>query len=240
MRHTVLISRRHSLAGWVALLVCSVGPGYAQGEWTLAGRVVDEKGNPVAGAEVCHDAYSPGRVVARTGSDGRFRLDELQTETVKIVVTAQGKSPSLTKLKAGEITGEADFPLQPGHVLKLRVIDSTGNPIDGVRVFGDDWRDSALLVRFSTDKEEWYEVKEIVSGMALATGIVTQCFPMRNRRLAPCRSLRQGLISHHSGQGGQGRMVVRAGRSGRVHVPEAGFLSARQRGSLGGWQRTRD
>ena len=45
------------------------------------------------------------------------------------------------------------------------------------------------------------EVKEIVSGMALATGIVTQCFPVRNRRLAPCRSLRQGLIWHHSAQG---------------------------------------
>ena len=49
------------------------------------------------------------------------------------------------------------------------------------------------------DWPEWYEVKEIVSGMALATGIVAQCFPMRNRRLAPCRSLREGLISHHSG-----------------------------------------
>ena len=34
--------------------------------------------------------------------------------------------------------------------------------------------------------------------MALATGIVAQCYPMRNRRLAPCRSLREGLISQHS------------------------------------------
>ena len=57
---------------------------------------------------------------------------------------------------------------------------------------------------------EWYEVKEIVSGMALATGISEQCFPMRNRRLAPCRSLRQGLISHHSARGrwGTGKVAL--------------------------------
>ena len=56
---------------------------------------------------------------------------------------------------------------------------------------------------------EWYEVKEIASGMALATGIVAQCFPMRNRRLAPCHSLREGPISHHSGLDGQTRTVFR-------------------------------
>jgi len=36
--------------------------------------------------------------------------------------------------------------------------------------------------------------------MALATGVVTQHFPMRNRRLAPYRSLCQRLISQHSPQ----------------------------------------
>ena len=61
-------------------------------------------------------------------------------------------------------------------------------------------------------RREWYEIKEIVSGMALATGMVAQRFHMQNRRLAPCRSLRECLISHHSGQAASTQTSIASGR----------------------------
>ncbi len=45
---------------------------------------------------------------------------------------------------------------------------------------------------------EWHKVKEIVSGLALATGIVAPRFPMQNRRYTPCRSPIDGLTLCHS------------------------------------------
>ena len=60
---------------------------------------------------------------------------------------------------------------------------------------------ATLLAHPDRHGAECCEVKEIVSGMALATGIAAQCFPMRSRRLAPCRSLREGLTSQHSARG---------------------------------------
>lgn len=130
---------------------------------TLVGRVVDEAGKPVAGAEIRLGHYETKNVAAITDTDGRFSLDPGSPAAHSILFSAPGKAIELIRLRQDRHTNNIDVTLKQGQTLRVRVPDSDGNPIPGAHVSGDDWRGSAILIHFKTNEDgliEWNEAPE--------------------------------------------------------------------------------
>ncbi len=100
---------------------------------TITGRLVDERGQPLArAAYVLLDERGP----AITGT-GRFRLEELRPGSHGLKVQADGYAVKrLDKLKvvAGETLELGDLKLEPGRRISGRVVDGEGKPVAGVRI----------------------------------------------------------------------------------------------------------
>ncbi|QDU85811.1 Alpha-2-macroglobulin MG1 domain protein [Planctomycetes bacterium Pla163] len=124
------------LPGEVVRFDAVVGAG-----WSIAGRCVDESGRPVAGATVrgwCRGRNygACDREVVADG-DGRWQLDHLGP-----TVWVQAHHPELGLVSAIGLSQyerpskmvEHSLLLVPGIDLDLRVVDSTGRGIEGVRV----------------------------------------------------------------------------------------------------------
>ncbi len=101
----------------------------------VAGRVIDDKGEPLAGATVTLWVNAKtNRKVGETGADGRFRFVPNKDEQAgKLIAQAKGLGADWASLRdraPGEITLrlEEDVPIQ-GRVLNLE-----GRPIEGVTV----------------------------------------------------------------------------------------------------------
>jgi hypothetical protein len=160
--------------GLILLATVMVVPGYATtdtntapGSLTVAGRVIDSKGQPVAGARLYLGKASPRQagppeVRATTDPDGRFRftIDRLELAATRsdfrepgplLAAFAEGHGPAWTdNLKIGE---------PDGLVLKLaaddvpvagRVLDLEGRPVPNatVRVIQIDATPEADLSRW--------------------------------------------------------------------------------------------
>jgi len=108
---------------------------------TLSGRTVDERGQPVAGAEVILGGgmdlmLEQGR--ATSDDSGRFELRRLSPGTFQLVVT----HPGFATLHMSRIEAGADRPvldlgeivLRTGAVIEGRVTDDHGRPIEGAEV----------------------------------------------------------------------------------------------------------
>lgn len=99
------------LAATLALLLALAGPVCAQAKGTIAGRVVDAKGHPVAGAEVraVSKAGEDGGT-ARTDAKGNYRVDVAPGE-YRLEVEAEGYATATLR---DSVTAEA------GHVTKVK------------------------------------------------------------------------------------------------------------------------
>jgi protocatechuate 3,4-dioxygenase beta subunit len=115
----------------------------------LAGRVVDDKGKPVAGAEVTlHSRGGPGPLgplgggafqaadvlsvprTALTGIDGSFRFDDARPQNNRLVVEARGYATSeVVNVREGALP--RPVALQPGLTLS-GVVRAAGKPAKGV------------------------------------------------------------------------------------------------------------
>lgn len=129
-------------------------------ETSITGRVVDELGVPIPNAEVRVGHYAENNVAATAGEDGRFSLAVRDSKTKVILVSAPGKAIELANLSERPGAGDRTVVLNPSRTLKIRIMDEKGQPIPGVQVSGDEWRGTALLVHFTTDKDgcvEWHE-----------------------------------------------------------------------------------
>jgi protocatechuate 3,4-dioxygenase beta subunit len=118
---------------------------------TVAGRVTDEKGAPVAGARVRFVAEQGMRAILRsgpaaflgrpgvtTGPDGAFRLRGLAPERNRTLEAAKAgyvtaKRHGVT-LKGGEVVKDVALILKRGLEARGRVVDSAGQPIAGASV----------------------------------------------------------------------------------------------------------
>lgn len=115
---------------------------------SLAGRVIDEAGRPVPGAEVelvwapsvpGHERLQAGAAVSRHATadrDGRFEIPDLPLDRVTLAVDAPGFAPSrgveaALPLPKGE---ELTVRLERGATLEGRVSTSAGEPVSGVRI----------------------------------------------------------------------------------------------------------
>lgn len=114
-------------------------------------RVVDEHGEPVAGAEVeCRGAHVPAEVpfgsAGRTDDSGRLELRWMTHESLGelfagddrervVVVRARGHAPAVERLQV-EAGGEHDVEivLAPARSMVGSVVDHDGDPAPGARV----------------------------------------------------------------------------------------------------------
>jgi|GEM_PF-1483533 len=96
----------------------------------LAGRVVDSKGRPVAGARVW---ASSGSRVETTGADGRFSIEDRSLGLVKLTVEREGylKLERLVDFPEGAEPVEVRLP---GAEVSGVLVDSRGEPLPGWEV----------------------------------------------------------------------------------------------------------
>jgi beta-lactamase regulating signal transducer with metallopeptidase domain len=107
---------------------------------SIVGVVRDNQGRPIAGADVRNPGRSSGDFrEAKTGPDGRFRLENLyDTLTGKeVIVRAPGFAPRRMKVEPGpaEKPAEVTITLEPGHRIQGRVTDDKGRALEGVNVY---------------------------------------------------------------------------------------------------------
>jgi protocatechuate 3,4-dioxygenase beta subunit len=114
---------------------------------TLSGRVVDSRGEPVAGAAISPNVSTvlPGKngrsrgrswETARTDRDGRFRLSRLMPGPVDLYARAPGYRTGQLPVQVPE-EGEAEpveIVLEVGASLEGRVLDSKGLPVHNASV----------------------------------------------------------------------------------------------------------
>lgn len=115
-------------------------------EEAFAGRVVDEGGEPLAGATVFvwRGEESRGLLLewpawrapdATSGADGRFALAGLERgETIGIEVRAPGRPPIFEAGIAAGDAGERDFVAPLGGSLEIEVVNLARDPLAGVEV----------------------------------------------------------------------------------------------------------
>ncbi|MCH8805788.1 MAG: carboxypeptidase regulatory-like domain-containing protein [Planctomycetes bacterium] len=109
----------------------------------LAGRVVDEKRNPIADATIAFEVFgsrpdgrrrvsTAGRT--RTDAQGRFEYDRAGLRRVTIRATAAGFAPHAETIQLSTATGELVLILERAVPLRGRVVDEQGGPLENVRL----------------------------------------------------------------------------------------------------------
>jgi protocatechuate 3,4-dioxygenase beta subunit len=114
----------------------------------VAGHVLDDQGKPLAGAEVVvfgrgANGHAPQ---SKTDAQGRFVLKHCERNPQALVLTsAAGRSPELKDVAIDKDRDDVEVRLEPGHTLRLRVVDGKGQPLAGARVRPETWRGSRAL-----------------------------------------------------------------------------------------------
>lgn len=125
---------------------------------TLAGRVLDASGKPIAGAQVrgghVDTARSPAvfSAVQSTDADGRFRLTGVSTLGQALVIARRDAASSWTPLLAGE--GELELRLPREAELLVKLVDPSGAPIDAPRFEFAPSRETMNLGAFASARQD--------------------------------------------------------------------------------------
>lgn len=179
--------------------------------WTLkagfvvTGRVVDAAGDPIAGATLalCElNTSSHEGPFEKTDADGRYRFERVSPRfslpsdddpirfTISIVKPGYApilqSVPGYGKRPLGDSTEReriVNFTLRQGVSLKLRVVDSDDEPIQGAWVLPDNWRDTTALrvlqqfgIPRETDKEGVWEWKNAPLGEEIGYDVMKRGF----------------------------------------------------------------
>jgi hypothetical protein len=118
------------------------------------GQVVDGNGEPIPGARIGTSWHELGVL---TDQDGQFTVHSLPRGEVMFIASAEGYAPRKFRAQAG---GEAArVQLDPGGLVRARIVDTQGEPIaDATLVLEDGFGDGALGWDGKTDADgrvEW-------------------------------------------------------------------------------------
>jgi hypothetical protein len=110
----------------------------------LAGRLVDERGQPVAGAAVAGEFFVSSElpqlsvVKSRSGSKGEWRLRGLPAGQVAWSASAPGRVPlaETTEVEAAARQDLGVRVLAPGGAIEVAVVDDGDAPVAGARIEG--------------------------------------------------------------------------------------------------------
>jgi uncharacterized GH25 family protein len=116
---------------------------------TIQGVVLDSNQKPIEGAEVTAGDYP-----VWTPADGRFSFNNRPAGKTVLTVEAKGFAPQRKKFQVSDEMDQARFELEPGHTLKVRVLDAKGRPVPGARISAERREDKAASQwQWETDAE---------------------------------------------------------------------------------------
>jgi uncharacterized GH25 family protein len=127
----------------------------------VAGTVVDDSGNPVAGAKVTEDRdWNNSLATQETGLDGRFRFGNGSGQPTVLTVQADGFAPRDMTVQPGAETARLTFGLSKGAPLVVQVTSAIGKPLANARIrfSADDHNRERFAWRGTTDSDgrlEW-------------------------------------------------------------------------------------
>lgn len=98
--------------------------------FALSGRVMDQRGMPVAGAKLYTD-WSPSEILAHTGADGSFTIDGATDRMDLLTARKEGYAPASLDLQRPEADAREriELVLLEGKTVSGRVIDEQGAPV---------------------------------------------------------------------------------------------------------------
>ena len=119
----------------------------------LVGRVHDISGKPVAkcGLTIGRDRWGTNLPVTETDSEGNFNLSGLVEGKAWLTAESPEHKPYTVELTL-PTEGPVDVPLQPGNVLRGRLVRENGQPCAHFQVEADTWNKLRTL-RFNTDTD---------------------------------------------------------------------------------------
>jgi protocatechuate 3,4-dioxygenase beta subunit len=136
----------------------------------IAGSVTDADGEPLAGARVqalidpTSGGTSTGSRVGSTDPAGSYVIEGLEPGIYNVTVTAAGfTSAERSGIEVGDsgLTSSVDFRLEPGRILRGRVVDPGGRGLGGAMVF---------VTQTSTGETFSRPTQTDVNGVFTATG----------------------------------------------------------------------
>lgn len=151
---------------------------------SIAGRVTDEDGRPVAGAEVVvrptsdkllnplgsykprYDATTDGQLskrFARCDESGTFRVSGLGPGEIDVYALASGFETAVRRKVAAGETG-VDFRLTAGGVIAGRVLTSQGDPVKGGRIWIKREGDRVSMRDIGIDREGRFRAEKLFKG----------------------------------------------------------------------------
>ncbi len=125
---------------WAGRLVSTMNVAF-----TLSGTIVDEQNTPIAGARIQQHQESE---VFTTDVAGNFRVSRLKQGSWPFTVTADGFAPLRTNALISAETKPMRVSLQPGAVLRVRVIDDDGLEVPDAEVGMEQWGENRYDIRW--------------------------------------------------------------------------------------------
>lgn len=202
----------------------------ARGTAPLTGAVVDDEGEPVAGAHLEVHALSESRIVAweRAESDraGLFTFEDVPVGQVAVLAQAEGLSREVRQVTvepAGLI--DLELALEPEAVVAGRVVLEDASPVAGAEVCARPRRESEVpeleAICDVSDERGRFRLGHLVVGMtAVAVGGEGLAPMMRPDVIAPASALLlrvarlttlQGTVLRPDGEAAAGARVLIAG-----------------------------
>jgi peroxiredoxin len=151
---------------------------------TVSGLIVDSNGKPVADAVITRNhEWRNAAAVLQTDSDGRFKIPNLLPGDMALTIQARGLEPQTIDLAVSNSMPELKIEMQPGKILKGRVLDETGKPVAGAGVQMD--RENLEPLEFdwsaTTDSQGRFQWDSAPSGghpyLITADGYNLRCEP---------------------------------------------------------------
>jgi RNA polymerase sigma factor (sigma-70 family) len=125
--------------------------------YSISGKVIDDLGQPVPDGKVSASRWAdPRRPDAVTDAQGKFVIRKLREGSHPITVVADGFAPQKVNAETGE--SAVTIQLKRGSLLRLRVVEPSGEPVAAADVALESWGvDNKLQLRESTDADGRFE-----------------------------------------------------------------------------------
>ncbi len=123
---------------------------------SVVGTVLDTKGRPIRGAKVMQvsDRWGSKYPDTTTDAEGHFQFANTAPGEMILTIQAEGYAPELDTVEVNAQTEPLEVHLGKGGTIRIRMVDSNGEPIAGAWVDADTWRGHrSLNWKTTTDAE---------------------------------------------------------------------------------------
>ena len=156
---------------------------------TVAGRVQDHRGRPVANTPVAFARMRAGssgspQSITTTDEAGIFRF-QAEPGPIFVVVHPEGYAPAEQAIDVGPQLQPITLTVEPGARIRGRVVDQNGDPLVDVWVFVEDEGPRVLPWKTSTDDEGRFEWNSAPKQPAIYTFLKDGFMSKRGVSLAP-------------------------------------------------------